>query len=69
MNKLLIEKGVPIPRRFPFEEMEVGDSFAVPKEISKDAIYGSANYYGNKYNKKFTVRRMDDGTYRCWRIK
>jgi hypothetical protein len=29
MNQPPIDKGVPIPNRFPFDKMEVGDSFVI----------------------------------------
>ena len=63
-----VEKDVPIPNRYPFDEMEVDDSFAVPPEIARNTVSVAAGRYGDKHGMKFTVRRMDDKTLRCWRI-
>jgi hypothetical protein len=62
-----VEKGIPIPARFPFEQMQVGDSFVVPMEITRYAVSVAAHRYGKKHGVKFTVRKYKDGTYRCWR--
>lgn len=68
-----IEKGVEIPKRsgdatrkYPFPQMEVGDSFAVPSGRHL-AVSTAATNYGNKYQMKFSVRAVDGG-HRCWRI-
>ena len=34
MSQPRIEKNVPMPLRYPFAQMEVGDSFAVPPNVS-----------------------------------
>lgn len=62
-----VEKGIPIPARYPFNQMEVGDSFVVPMEITRYAVSTAAHRYGKKHGIKFTVRRMTDKTIRCWR--
>lgn len=67
MNQPRIEKGVPIPGRFPFEQMEVGDSFAVPSGVPRTTISIAALRYGRKHGAKFTTRTLPDGTIRCWR--
>lgn len=80
-----IDKGLPMPniskgrpRIYPFPEMEVGDSFAVP--ITDDASLGNnantsllrsaATAYSRKHDVKFSVTfdRSKKVT-RCWRIK
>lgn len=65
-----IEKGIPIPRRghgLPFEEMEIGDSFAIPQEISPQY----ARHIIQRVQKKMAPRRFSlrkfNGGYRCWR--
>jgi hypothetical protein len=65
---LPIEKNVPIPARYPFGEMEVGDSFAIPLGVARNTVTVAAGRYDDKHNMKFTVRRMADNTLRCWRI-
>jgi hypothetical protein len=64
-----IDKNVPIPARFPFADMQAGDSFAVPPEITRYAVSVAAHRYGKKHGLKFTVRRMADKTLRCWRTE
>jgi hypothetical protein len=65
-----IEKGIPIPtaRRkwddYPFDEMEIGESFFVPGSTST-AIAA----VGNRHKpKRFTARKENDGV-RVWRIE
>lgn len=66
-----IEKSVPLPKGrgnridYPFDKMEVGDSFVAEIET----VRGSSFYYGSKNNKKFVTRKQKDGTYRCWRVE
>jgi len=67
MNQPLIEKGVPIPGRFPFGEMEVGDSFVITTKRQTASV--AARRYGDKHNMKFITRQMPDGTIRCWRTQ
>ena len=68
-----IDKGIPIPvswherSPYPWAEMKVGDSFAVPK--GNRSINSSAAYAGRKLNRKFICRTVDEETVRVWRIK
>jgi len=64
-----IDKNVPLPARFPFEQMEVGDSFAVPPSVHRTTVGIAALRYGRKHGMKFTVRQVADKTFRCWRIE
>lgn len=64
-----IEKNIPIPGRYPFEQMEVGDSFAIPTSIKRQTVSVAARRYGDKHNKTFVTRKMPDGTIRCWRTE
>ena len=64
-----VESGIPIPAKYPFAEMKVNDSFAVPPKINRSAVNVSAMRYGRKHGMKFTVRLTKDGTLRCWRIE
>lgn len=64
-----IEKGIPHPRsRFPFQEMEVGDSFLIPQEVPRMTVCVAAHRFGKDKGLKFSVRMTPEG-YRCWRIK
>lgn len=65
-----IERGIPVsPRekraRYPFAEMEVGDSFFSSKNI--DRIRSAAHAYGKYQNMKFQTAIVDNGI-RVWRI-
>lgn len=68
-----ITKGIPLPTRsnnhlYPFGDMEVGDSFEV-EAGKKDTVSGASLHYAAKNKgKKFSTRKMPDGSYRCWRV-
>lgn len=88
ITQIKIEKNKPIPairrRRtiYPFGEMKVGDSFALPlggaikfpgnngvKDITYSRLAGAAHGYGRKHSRKFAVRTIkDEGVVRCWRV-
>lgn len=68
MSKLPIDKNVPLPRRFPFADMQVGDSFAVPPDVKRPAVTVAAMRYGRKHGMKFTIRLTPDRSLRCWRV-
>ncbi len=76
-----VDKGVPLTRkkmdlaRFPFDKMNVNDSFLVPKEdqppekvrLSIFTAVKSFNAHHGKAHKIAT--RMEDGGLRVWRVK
>lgn len=67
-----IEKGVPAPGRhhlnkYPFGEMDAGDSFLVNGGGKEENIINAAYQYGKVHNKKFSCRRTPDGM-RIWRV-
>lgn len=64
-----VEKGIPMPVRYPFAEMEVGDSFEVPENVKRTAVSVSAKRYGDKHGMKFTVRLTPERKFRCWRVE
>jgi hypothetical protein len=71
--KIKIERGIPVPpndkaRRYPVNELKVGESFAVGVD-NRDYhnLRAALRRYADK-EKEFTVRRMEN-CYRCWRIK
>lgn len=55
--------------RWPFNEMEVGQSFFIPETDSAamNAVNSEASVRGRRLGKKFTVRTVAGGK-RCWRI-
>jgi hypothetical protein len=67
MTMPLIDKGVPIPNRFPFDKMGIGDSFVITTKRQTASV--AARRYGDKHGMKFITRQMPDGTIRCWRTK
>ncbi len=75
-----IDKDIPIPpkitgigRIYPFDEMKIGDSFAIPYEDDNDArrkqINVSANFrYSRLSQKHFTTRKIKEKKeIRVWR--
>lgn len=64
-----VESNIPLPAKYPFAEMRVNDSFAVPASVSRSTVNVAAMRFGRKYGMKFTVRLTKDGTLRCWRIE
>ena len=66
-----VEKGVALPverveRKYPHEDMEVGDSFAVP--VGARAKVLNANYRaGKRLGMKF-VARTEGEVMRVWRV-
>lgn len=69
-----IEKNIPLPKpratniKYPFGQMQKGDSFAVKLEEYRRADR-AARAYGWKHNMKFSVRKDEDGVPRIWRVK
>lgn len=64
-----IDKNVPIPanrNKYPFRDMDVGDSFLIEGDLAKTR--GAATNWGKANNKKFSIQNTEEG-YRCWRIK
>lgn len=67
-----IDKGIPAPpgggthnRKYPFNEMEVDDSFACD---GGTFVRPAAAAYAKKHGKKFSVRKIGPGQFRCWRV-
>lgn len=78
--EIVIEKGIAMPQtdrgvngktRFPFDKMDVGDSFFIDGDSAKaNSVRASATHYKNKYDKNFSVSIIKDGNgYRLFRIK
>lgn len=71
-----IEKNIPRPTKgygkYPFSQMEIGDSFIVPifKTAKGYAQLCRAAYNHGYFNrKKFSVRTIKGEGHRVWRIK
>jgi hypothetical protein len=76
-NEIVVRKGVPLPadgrchgreQKYPFAEMEVGDSFVFPAGVSSARASASAGSFGKRAGGwKFTIRKTQEGV-ACWRI-
>lgn len=70
-----IERGVPIPitrhHKYPWESMEVGDSFFVSAEddLHPSAVYQSALRACKRYAPRKYKSRTVDGGWRVWRTE
>ena len=70
-----IDKGVPMPPIsrgkgrlvYPWDEMEVGDSFFV-KDGKVKTLSRSCGTYGKRLERKFTSRTVEGGA-RVWRVE
>jgi hypothetical protein len=71
-----IEKGIPLwekqqtpveKRKYPFHEMEVGDSFLLENITREDA--GRVHTYAERYHVKVKTRRVTDTSWRVWLIE
>ena len=66
-----VQKDIPLPRKgpykydFPWENMEVGDSFVV--ESAKESL--AANTRSKSLGIKITTRKEATGGYRIWRLE
>lgn len=76
-----IDRGVPTPRtnhevkkRYPWDEMRVGDSFFVPVADGEDyaavhrRVSASASTRRHRHGGRYTIRRVEGGL-RCWRLE
>lgn len=70
MSEFVVEKNVPVqhgagaPHKYPFHDMEVGDSFAIPADKFarvKAAAYAHARNHGRKFS-------TSEKHLRCWRV-
>lgn len=79
-GKMEIEKNIPIPkvktnRRWPFVEMEIGDSVLIKIDEysrSKHQIIATTARSAGRTREprmEFTTRKQDDHSVRVWRIK
>lgn len=71
-EKIKIEKGIKGPAtrmagKYPFKDMEIGDSFLVPFESEMTIRTRAYHFGGTNPGFKFTVRKVQNGI-RCWRI-
>ncbi len=73
-SKFPVDKGIPVPvkRRVrsavPVSQMEVGDSILFPIS-SRPTVQSRASRVKASTGKQFTIRKVEDGFCRVWRIK
>lgn len=63
-----VEQGIPMPRVYPFEKMEIGDSFLLPADAKRITVQIAALRFKRKTGKVFSIRKTSQG-YRCWRVE
>ena len=77
MRIAMIEKNVPVPalvslgpKKYPFSDMDVGDSFfwKYEKGKAKKSIRNAAYMHGKRYGKTFVSRSEPSGV-RVWRTE
>lgn len=68
-----VDRDVPVPPRqyhvYPWERLEVGDSFGISQYVNAGVIRCLASRMGKKLGVKFSVREMCGGTIRVWRVE
>lgn len=67
---IVIDKDIPFPearQRWPFGELEVGDSFRIGGSIKTAA--NQCCRYGKRYGRKFVYRADGEGFVRVWRVE
>lgn len=68
-----VDKDVPVPPRqyhvYPWERLEVGDSFGISRYVNVRVIRCLASRMGKKLGMKFSVREIYDGMVRVWRME
>jgi len=72
MSDFKIEKGIPVKvagssSKYPFKDMDIGDSFIIKNISSRATLSSSIRSFSLKTGKTFITRRDGDGI-RVWRI-
>lgn len=73
---MLIESGVPIPqrygagrsRKFPLDQLEIGESFAVPEDEANALRSACTHFKNSNPGVEFVTRKQEDGGVRVWRV-
>ena len=72
---ITIDKNIPIPtngtagapHKYPWRDMEVGDSFYVNGPTRRDSLSQCSSRAARIYGRKFSIRKENCG-FRVWRI-
>lgn len=75
MSEFTIEKGIPVPKqvgagrrnKYPFDAMEVGDSFFI-KDGKVKTFSRTCGHHGKRLGRRFASRTVDGGV-RVWRTE
>jgi hypothetical protein len=68
--KITIDKNIPRPNfgyELPFGQMEIGDSFLLPKGVSQAYARQLIAKFQKGKTARFSLLKTEDG-YRCWRV-
>jgi hypothetical protein len=77
--QITVQKGIPMPKvkprgragttpaKYPWAEMDVGDSFLFPPGVTQGSLYVLTSYH-SRNGKVFKVCKTAEG-YRCWRTE
>lgn len=73
MTDFPIEKSIPMPsqdnwKKYPLEEMDIGDSISISGLAEFLSARGAAYMYGKRNGLKFSTRQDGDGG-RIWRVE
>lgn len=67
-----VEKNIPMVRfkyeRFPFPEMDIGDSFLIEGLKERRSVVQAAAQQKIRNKKIFSTRKVDENKWRCWRV-
>jgi hypothetical protein len=65
-----IDSDIPLKARikYPYVELDVGQSFLIPADVSLQAVCNMNYRYGKRHGRRYVARKQDDGT-RVWREK
>jgi hypothetical protein len=73
MENYEIIKGIPVPARskYPFAEMEIGDSFVKNccSQQHRNLLSMTASMWGRRHGRRFRTRKEDGDNVRVWRIQ
>lgn len=56
-------------RLYPFDTMEIGDSFVILNPRAVRNAKEAARVYGSRFARRYAVTLDDDKRWRCWRLK
>ena len=69
---IVLEDGVAMPEarsKYPFGDMKIGQSFAVPTGKHNSVRTCAHGFQTKNKGFAFSIQQIDDGAYRCWRVK